>query len=120
MNLLETIEFILRVHDESSFDHEGIGSLLEYRGVTMPWHLVRDIINTLHHHPPSVEDGPIYGVDWAMRGFQFIIEDFATSEMSENTSSRLQELNYDWDNDFVCRIILAQVFWLECGNGNSW
>lgn len=86
----------------------------------MPWPLVQEIIGTLHLRPPSVEDGPIYGVAWAMRGFRIIIVDFAAGEASEDIAVRLKERNYDWSKDFVCRIILAHCFWLECGNGNSW
>lgn len=120
MNLLETIEFILQVHDEAGFDHEGICSLLEYRGITIPWPLVQEIIGTLHHHPLSVEDGPIYGVAWAMRGFRIIMDDFAAGETSEHIAILLKERNYDWGKDFVCQLILAHCFWLESGNGNSW
>lgn len=119
MKFLEIVEFILRVHDETGLDHQKIGGLLESRGISLPWYHVRDVIDMLHDHPPSVQGGPTYGVEWAMRGFDIITETFPTIEKIEDICDRLkkQELNYDWDIELIHRVILAHDFWLESNNG---
>lgn len=109
MHLLEVIRFILKVHDEAGLDYQRMGGLLlKTYGVTLPWGLVRDIIDTLHQQPPSGQNGPIHGVEWAMHGFEIIVRNSPTVEMSEDISDQLKQLNYDWDEEFVSQVILAQ------------
>lgn len=121
MDILKTIEFILKTHDKAGFLHgfyyERIGRMLKVHGITMPWYLVRDIIDTLHHHPPCLlEDGPIYGVEWAMRGYRIIIENYDEGETRENICKLLKALDYDWHDEFVRQVILAHGCWLENSN----
>lgn len=116
MNLLQVIQFILYLHARSGVGHEQIISgPLKNSGILMPGHVVRAIISSLYHHPPSVRNGPIYEIEWAMRGFQIIMDDSATGVQSRHISMRLKERNYYWDDDFVTMIILAD--WLLV---NSW
>lgn len=120
MNFLQTLHFILQIH-EAGFDHDGIGSLLQASNIFLPPHFIRDIIHTLHDlHPPSVEDGPLYGVDWCMRGFSIILLDAAAGEMSEQICVRLGNRGYYWSHALVCEVMLAQFLGAEWGNGNLW
>lgn len=115
MRFLEIIEFILRVHDEAAFDHEEIGSMLEARGVNMPWALVRDIIDTLHK---PIDNGTIKSIVWTMRGFQIILEGYYAGQESVVILDRLRKRNYDWDHEFVCMIMLTEFYWLQSGSGS--
>ena len=120
MNLLEAIRFILNTHDETGFDHEGIGRLLSVHGIGMPCCLVQGIIDTMHYNPTDVKEGPIYDVNWSMSGFQIIMDGYFAGTMSVDIITRLKEMNYNWDHDFVCMIMFAEYTWLQSGNGNSW
>lgn len=110
MHVLRLIKFILIVQDEASLGYQRMGGLLlQTFGVTLPWNLVRDIIDTLHNQPPSVQNSPIHGVEWAMRGFEMIFREPPTVEMSEDISDQLKQLDYDWDEEFVSQVIIAQT-----------
>lgn len=121
MDILDTIEYILHEHDEAGFthgyDYKRIGTILEDHGITMPWHLVRDIIGTLHQNPSGgLEAIPIYDVDWAMRGFRIIIVRYDAGETREDIVGQLEDLNYGWTDSFVRQIIRVHGCWLEDGN----
>ncbi|MCJ1463545.1 hypothetical protein MMC07_002153 [Pseudocyphellaria aurata] len=116
MNLLEAIQIVLQSHQQQGFDEEKISAVLESRGITLPKHLVQNIIGTLYH----VDYGAIYDVEWAMTGFHFIVDRSAAGDMSREICVELYRFGYHWDHDFVCQIIFAHVFWLESGNGGSW
>lgn len=116
MDLLAAIRVILQSHEEQGFGQEKISDMLESRRIILPNYLVRSIINTLYH----VDYGTIYGVEWAMSGFQFIVDRYAVGDMSQEICDELNRSSYHWDHDFVCQIIFAHIFWRETGNGNSW
>lgn len=119
MKFLEIVEFILRVHDEAGLDHQRIGALLESHGITLPWYHARDVIEMLHDHPPSAQTGHAYGVKWAMRGFDIIMQTAPTMEDVEDICDRLkdEEHDYDWDSEIIRRVVLAHDFWSESNNG---
>lgn len=116
MSLLQVIKVILHLHVRAGIGHEQIVSVpLKSCGILMPGHVARDIISSLYHHPPSVRNGPIYDIEWAMRGFRIIMDNFAAGVKSRHISMWLKDRNYYWDDDFVTMIILAD--WLLV---NSW
>lgn len=118
MLFLEIVEFILNVHEAIGIDDLEIWGLLTSYGVVVPYFHVRDVVMMLYDHPPSIEGGLTYNVDWAMGGFRIIEENFSTLETSEHISDQLKRkgLNYDWSIDLIGRFIDAHDFWLETDN----
>lgn len=114
MKFFETIKFILTAYAVSGYDHELIGIILEYRGVTIPWHLVRDIVATMHPYP--LDSDPVSDVEWCMRGFRIILDHFAAGQTSMDIIYWLHDMSYDWDPDFVSEIVITAFFWQEYGN----
>lgn len=117
MDFFETIKFILTACAESGYGHELISVMLEHRGIAIPWHVVRDIVARLHPYP--LDSDPVLDVEWCMRGFQFILENFAAGETSMDITCGLQDNCYDWDPDFVSGIMITAFFWQEHGNQQS-
>lgn len=118
MLFLEIVELILNVHEAIGIDDLRIWGLLTSYGVTVSYFHVCDVVAMLHDHPPSIEGGLTYNIDWAMEGFRIIVENFSTLETNECISDQLKRkgLNYDWNIGLIDRFIDAYDFWLESDN----
>lgn len=118
MKFLEIIRYILYLHHVAGLGHKEIRATLEDCGLTVPWFHIFDVIEMLHDHPPAVDGGHIYNIDWAMGGFRVIMEDFPTAEMSQEVSDRLKELDlgYNWDVELIRGVILAHDQWMQSDN----
>lgn len=118
MNFLEAIEFILTAHYQARIVYDGIHRLLLDLDIDLPEFFVQDIMLTLYH-PVRVEEGIIYNVEYCMRAFIFIMQDFAAGNTNQGISVRLYQMGYAWSPWFVEEILQALFVWYEFENGNS-
>ncbi|MCJ1463133.1 hypothetical protein MMC07_001738 [Pseudocyphellaria aurata] len=115
MDFLEAIYIILYYHKQQGLDEERISAVLQSYRITLPNQLIRRVIGTLYH----IHNGFVYSVEWAMSGYQFIVDRSAAGDTNWVICDELFRFGYLWDHSLVCQIIFVHHSWREMGNGGS-